>query len=306
MAAKGKAFPEGVDSMNLEFFKNFIAIVEAGGLNKASRRIHVAQPALTRQLQIMEKEYGVPLVDPRRGRHSLKLTEAGWIFYRQAKQICEVDRMTRAEIESLSTGLKGTLRISMTPAYSPFLISRLFPAFHKKYPDVSIRIRESYYMELIQDVRQGISELGISNAPIPDPSFFEFLKTVPEILMVAGPRGDSFLENRKTVKAKDLLEKRICVSRSTEEMTKQIFRTEGKEPILFAEVGTRYSAVSFAAQGMAYSLVLWNENEPVPEGIILRPVETDIQTAVTYFTLKNHTFTKAMEIFVDKFVLEKD
>lgn len=64
MAAKDKAFPEGVDSMNLEFFKNFIAIVEAGGLNKASRRIHVAQPALTRQLQIMEKEYGVPLVDP--------------------------------------------------------------------------------------------------------------------------------------------------------------------------------------------------------------------------------------------------
>lgn len=45
--------------MNLEFYKNFIAIVEAGGLNKASRQIHVAQPALTRQLQLMEKEYGL-------------------------------------------------------------------------------------------------------------------------------------------------------------------------------------------------------------------------------------------------------
>ena len=53
--------------MNLEFYKNFIAIVEAGGLNKASRQIHVAQPALTRQLQLMEKEYGAALVDPRRG-----------------------------------------------------------------------------------------------------------------------------------------------------------------------------------------------------------------------------------------------
>lgn len=45
--------------MNLEFYKNFISIVEAGGLNKASRQIHVAQPALTRQLQLMEKNTGL-------------------------------------------------------------------------------------------------------------------------------------------------------------------------------------------------------------------------------------------------------
>ena len=65
--------------MNLEFYKNFIAMVEAGGMNRAAREIHVAQPALTRQLQTMEKEYGVALVKPRKGRHSLELTEAGWV-----------------------------------------------------------------------------------------------------------------------------------------------------------------------------------------------------------------------------------
>lgn len=37
--------------MNMEFYRNFIAMVEAGGMNKASRDIHVAQPALTRQLK---------------------------------------------------------------------------------------------------------------------------------------------------------------------------------------------------------------------------------------------------------------
>lgn len=74
--------------MNLEFYRNFIAMVEAGGMNRASREIHVAQPALTRQLQVMEKEYGAALVKPRKGRHALELTEAGWILYRQARQIC--------------------------------------------------------------------------------------------------------------------------------------------------------------------------------------------------------------------------
>lgn len=41
--------------MNLEFYRNFIAMVEASGMNRASREIHVAQPALTRQLQVMER-----------------------------------------------------------------------------------------------------------------------------------------------------------------------------------------------------------------------------------------------------------
>lgn len=66
-----------VMSMNIEFYKNFIAMVEAGGMNKAAREIHVAQPALTRQLQVLEKEYGAQLVKPRKGRHTLELTEAG-------------------------------------------------------------------------------------------------------------------------------------------------------------------------------------------------------------------------------------
>lgn len=53
--------------MNTEFYRNFIAMVEAGGMNRAAREIHVAQPALTRQLQVLEKEYGAVLVKPRKG-----------------------------------------------------------------------------------------------------------------------------------------------------------------------------------------------------------------------------------------------
>lgn len=117
--------------MNTEFYRNFIAMVEAGGMNRAAREIHVAQPALTRQLQVLEKEYGAVLVKPRKGRHTLELTEAGWILYRQARQICEADRTAHAEISALEKGLTGTLRLSLTPFQCPWSLKRASSLFIK-------------------------------------------------------------------------------------------------------------------------------------------------------------------------------
>lgn len=291
--------------MNLEFYKNFVAIVEAGGLNKASRLIHVAQPALTRQLQLMEKEYGSPLVDPRKGRHSLKLTEAGWIFYRQAKQILEVDRMTRMEIETLSQGLKGTLRISTTPSFMPLLIDKIIPPFHEKYPDVGFQIKESYYTNLIQEIRQGVSEIGISNAPIPDPTFFQILKTSPSTLVVAGKKGTPVLEENKTVTAKDLLSTPLTVSRSTQELVNQIFRAEGVEPLIMSTVDTRFSAMRFAEKGLSLSVLVWPKYEKAPDSLVVRPLQSPgISSEISFFCLKNHQFSKAMQTFLDDFLLK--
>ena len=55
--------------MNTEFYRNFIAMVEAGGMNRAAREIHVAQPALTRQLQVLEGIWRCAGETPERAPH---------------------------------------------------------------------------------------------------------------------------------------------------------------------------------------------------------------------------------------------
>lgn len=286
--------------MNMEFYRNFIAMVEAGGMNKASRDIHVAQPALTRQLKIMEKEYGAPLVKPRRGRHRLELTEAGWIFYRQAKQICEVDDTTRSEIETLTEGLKGTLRISLSPSLSPQLIENVIRPFHEAYPDLTFRLRESYHMPLIDEVRRGISEIGIANAPLPDPSLFHILSQRSASLAVLGPAGDPFLGEQETLNLSALAGHPLAVSRRTEEILKRLCREAGVKPTILASVDARASALLFAEGGMAYAVVMWNEGEPVPEGLLLRPLSVpSLHPGITCFTLKDHKLSKGMEHFME-------
>lgn len=282
--------------MNTEFYRNFIAMVEAGGMNKASRDIHVAQPALTRQLKIMEKEYGAPLVKPRRGRHRLELTEAGWIFYRQAKQICEIDDNTRSEIETLTAGLKGTLRISLSPSLSPQLIERVITPFHKAYPDLTFRIRESYHMSLIDEVRRGISEIGIANAPLPDPSLFHILLQRSALLSIIGKKEDPRLSGLETLNLSCLSDCPLAVSRSTEEILKRLCREAGVKPQILASVDARSSALLFARTGMAWAVVMWNEGEPAPEGLQLYPLSVpSLHPGITCFTLKGHKLSKGME-----------
>lgn len=279
--------------MNIEFLQHFIDIVETGGFSRAARKNHIAQPALTRQLQILEKEYGFPLIEPRRGSHSLTLTEAGWIVYREAKQICETQEHTQAELAALSTGLSGTLRLSISPSFAPWLISEILPSFHQAYPDVCFRIRESYHLTLVEEVRQGISEIGIANAPLPDPSLFTILQQKPAMLLAAIP---TLFQTDSTDTKELLTHAPIAVSRSSEELFRALCEKHHIKPRILYAVDTRSSALRLAQEGLAVSILVGQEIPPIADALTFRALPTsDIPISQTIFCLKNHSLSKGME-----------
>lgn len=98
--------------MDMEYYRNFIAIVEAGSLSAASKRVHVAQPALSNQLKLLQKKFGTQLVNIRRGVHNIELTNAGCILYNKAKYLCSLEDDTQREISDCVNGYTGTLRVS--------------------------------------------------------------------------------------------------------------------------------------------------------------------------------------------------
>lgn len=90
--------------MDMEYYRNFIAIVEAGSLSAASKRVHVAQPALSNQLKLLQKKFGTQLVNIRRGVHNIELTNAGCILYNKAKYLCSLEDDTQREISDCVNG----------------------------------------------------------------------------------------------------------------------------------------------------------------------------------------------------------
>lgn len=114
--------------MDMEYYRNFIAIVEAGSLSAASKRVHVAQPALSNQLKLLQKKFGTQLVNIRRGVHNIELTNAGCILYNKAKYLCSLEDDTQREISDCVNGYTGTLRVSLSPSDVNFLLSNLTSA----------------------------------------------------------------------------------------------------------------------------------------------------------------------------------
>ena len=74
-----------IDKMDIRIMKYFQAIVDEGSISNASRQLNIAQPALSRQMKILEDELGVQLFE--RGSRRIKMTEAGQLLRERTEQI---------------------------------------------------------------------------------------------------------------------------------------------------------------------------------------------------------------------------
>lgn len=90
--------------MDIEYYRNFITIVECGNLSRAAEVINIAQPALSYQVKILEAMFGAQLINLQRGVRKLELTEAGHILFRYAQDLVSLEDNLRTEIADCVNG----------------------------------------------------------------------------------------------------------------------------------------------------------------------------------------------------------
>ena len=95
--------------MELHQLRCFLAVVEEGGFNKATSRLHISQPALSYQIKRLEQEVETSLFYRRPG--GVNPTEAGRVLSRHARKVIEAVRRARSAVEELSEGVVGEIRI---------------------------------------------------------------------------------------------------------------------------------------------------------------------------------------------------
>lgn len=152
--------------MNIEYLKNFIAIVEEGTILGASKKLYIAQPSLSNQIQYLENEYDCKLII--RGSRKIKLTQEGEVLYKKAKNIIELLNQTKKEIDEIKIGIKGNLSIALPPSIYSDLVRNTFAKFINNYPNIHLSIYEMTSIKAKEYLLQGICELAIVNADIND------------------------------------------------------------------------------------------------------------------------------------------
>jgi DNA-binding transcriptional LysR family regulator len=170
--------------MEISQLRTLIHVAELGSLSKAADRMHIAQPALSRQVRMLEDELGVRLF-ARHGR-GMVLTEQGQEVLGNAMRVmAELDEM-RARASDTDAPLTGQISVGLPPTVADIISVPLVAAFGKAHPKVVLRLVSAYTGYLLDWLHRGEIDLAI----LYDPRAARSLRSRPlllENLFLIGP-----------------------------------------------------------------------------------------------------------------------
>jgi DNA-binding transcriptional LysR family regulator len=149
--------------MDLTQLRTLVHVAELGSLNKASGRLRIAQPALSRQIRLLEDELGLRLFD-RHGRGML-ITEAGRDVLSHAKRVVAEVEALRASAAGPGSALSGHVAIGLPPTIADMISVPLAAAFRAAHPGVMVRLVSAYTGYLLDGLHRSEIDLAVLYDP---------------------------------------------------------------------------------------------------------------------------------------------
>lgn len=262
--------------MDIEYYRNFIAIVEAGSISAAAKQINIAQPALSNQLKVLQRRFDAKLLDVRRGGHSIELTDAGCILYNKAKYICSMESAAMKEITDCSAGFHGTLRISLSPSMSISFIKSSLSDFCRAYPNINYELYEVPIDEQMEQMLSGKTEIGIANAPLKQAFRFEIIFSRRERLVALFHKDSPLLDlSKESVLLENLEELPLCLSRGCSELFLSVCSDSRIFPHILSINTTKLATVAWAEQNIGVAVVPASPEEIFPDNLVRQEIKDE-------------------------------
>ncbi|KQW01365.1 LysR family transcriptional regulator [Rhizobacter sp. Root1221] len=139
--------------MDFKQLRAFITVADTGNVTRAAELLNLVQPAVSRQLRLLEEDIGTALFE--RERHGMVLTDAGKALLVYARRaMLELDR-ARAEIGGAVDGIGGLVTVGLLPSTADIVSSALVSAVAASYPGIRMRIAMGYAGTLQQWLETG-------------------------------------------------------------------------------------------------------------------------------------------------------
>nr|WP_325340409.1 LysR family transcriptional regulator [Xylophilus sp.] len=243
---------------------------------RAAALLHMTQPPLTRQIQLLEHELGVRLLD--RAGGSVRLTLAGRTFLREAEDIL---RRSEAAVLAARRALRadaGTVTVGFIPATSYALLPRLMDVARRQLPEVRLLLREMQTADQIEAIGAGTVELGIVR-PFAQRGVAAARCLVREPFVVALPAGHALARRRTLPPAalenEPFVEYCPSESRYLYEVVAGRLRAEGVRPNTVHTLSHTHSILALVSAGMGIALVPRSAMGLRYRGVAYRPLDCE-------------------------------
>lgn len=284
--------------MDIREMKYFYAIAEEGNISNASKRLNIAQPALSRQMKQLEDKLGVQLFE--RGSRRIKLTEAGQLMRERVEQILDLVEGTMNEITELHSGAAGTISIGTVTTSGAMLLPNLIDQFHTLYPNVTFQLWEGDGFRILELLDKGIIEVGIIRAPF-DSAIYESITLPDEPLVIAMKRDSGSGEDPENIRLSELNHQPLIIPIRWKSMFLEWCAKAGFKPnivclcdgiimnILWAKMGIGMALVPKSAEGLIADSALTYKTI----------VEPTVSTQTIIVWLRNRRLSASSKHFID-------
>lgn len=232
--------------MDLRHLRTFITVADAGTVSRASLLLHVAQPALSRQIKELEDELGVRLFQ--RVRRRLILTAEGERLLADSRTVLGAAHTLTENAKLLRGGDSGTLRVA-APAQ---MMERVFSAFLHQYgrrrPNIQIRLTEAAGPKMLTMLERGDIDLAVGLRRLMSDNRFETIP-LPAVEFLAASHTSFNFGKGRTLEVSMLATYPLLLLEPTY-LFRNTFdaacRLAGFKPNIFLESRTAHSLLSLA------------------------------------------------------------
>ncbi|MBW7573280.1 LysR family transcriptional regulator [Caproiciproducens faecalis] len=238
--------------MDLKRLEYFVAICEEGSISAAAKKLHISQPPLSHQLQLLETELGVKLVE--RGARHITLTDAGVILYKRAGNILELADAAARELGEYGEKMKGTLRLGATSSsFLPLLDPRI-TEYTKLYPEVNFELHEGNTFQMIELLAGGVIEIAVIRTPFhaENTAWYSLNK---EPMIAVGDQKYFYNTENSCIRLEDLKNKPLIIYRRYEKLILSAFRAAGFRPDVFCLNDDSRTTLMWANAGLGVAVV---------------------------------------------------
>lgn len=144
--------------MNLDFLQTFIKIAQYGNLTKVAEELGISQPAITKQLKVLEQEFGAELLH--RGQKQVSLTQAGTVLELYAQQMVNLIDKAKYDVSKLHKTVSGKLCIAASTIPGHYILPFIAGEFCQEFPQVHLTFEDGDTDEVIKKVLDKSVHIG--------------------------------------------------------------------------------------------------------------------------------------------------
>ena len=177
--------------ITIKQIESFLAVAETGSFSAASRKVSVAQPALSQAVKDLEAELGLRLFD--RTTRRVELTDIGREFRESANKILDELKHAVENVHQLADRKRGRVKIAAPPLLAAVVLPNAVAEFRQEYPGIAVEVHDVGTEQILEMIRTGKADCGIGTFQLGEEGI-DRIPLVRDQLMLFCKLGSRFLE----------------------------------------------------------------------------------------------------------------